>query len=174
MRGKQGLLRFREREHGFNDEQIDANTGAARRERFPLLRERGVRFLTGHLAERLHFDAERADRACDEGVHRLFLLQLRRGFPCQAHSCPVNRFHLRVKPEPLHAKAVRAKGIGLDQFGPGQQVLFMDAAHQVRLRQVQLVVAAVDKDTAVVKHGTHGPVAKHRALAKNCLQPVRH
>jgi hypothetical protein len=49
------------------------------------------------------------------------------------------------------AKAVGAEGIGLDDLGPGLEIFVVNAANEFGLRQIELVVAAVDEDTLGVR-----------------------
>ena len=65
------------------------------------------------------------------------------------------------------AKTIRAEGIGLDDFGAGLQVILMDGKDQIRIGQVEFVVAAVDEDAAGVKHRAHGAVCEHGAAGKD-------
>ena len=53
---------------------------------------------------------------------------------------------------------VGAEGVGLEQLGAGPDVLAVDVAHQVRLPEVELVVADVEEHAPPVEHGAHRPV----------------
>src|SRR5690606_2727045 len=61
---------------------------------------------------------------------------------------------------------VGAEGVGLDHVGAGLDVVAVHAAYQLRLRQAELVVAAVEEHAALVEQGAHGPVEQERALAE--------
>ncbi len=45
--------------------------------------------------------------------------------------------------------------------------------NQVRVGEVQFVVAAVDKDTAAIEHSTHGAIGKHGAAGED-VGELRH
>ena len=66
-------------------------------------------------------------------------------------------------------EAVGAEGVGLHHVGARVHVLLVHAAHQGRVREVQLVEAAVHEDAAGVEHRAHGAVAHHHAL----LEPLQ-
>ena len=74
----------------------------------------------------------------------------------------VQRPHLLSQTKVLQPQGVGPKRIGLNHFRAGLKVLLMHRANRVWLRQIQLVIAAVDEDAAAVQHGPHGAVAKHR------------
>ena len=73
-------------------------------------------------------------------------------------------------PKWAQPKGVRAEGVRLDDLRARLQILLVDRAHQLGLRQVQLVVAAVDEDAAFVEHRPHRSVEQHRALTKDFLK----
>src|SRR5207248_4975584 len=56
----------------------------------------------------------------------------------------------------------------------GVYVIAMDLADDIRLRDVQFVVASVDKNALVVQHGPHRPVAKHRTATQPLHETQRH
>src|ERR1700682_2481460 len=62
---------------------------------------------------------------------------------------------------PRQAKAVPAESIGFDNLGAGLQIIVVDAADQLRLRQVQLVIAAVDEDPLGIEKRSHSSIAEH-------------
>jgi hypothetical protein len=68
---------------------------------------------------------------------------------------------------PGESKSICPKRIRFQNLRTGLQVLFVDGQDQVGVRQVQLVVAAIDEDAARVEHGSHGAVGKHRAAGKD-------
>ena len=57
------------------------------------------------------------------------------------------------------AKRIRAEGVCFNDLGAGLQVVLMNAADEVGLRKVQLVIAAIDENALGVQQGTHGAVA---------------
>jgi len=64
----------------------------------------------------------------------------------------------------LKLDRVGAEGVGLEQLGAGLHVLLVDLPHLVGLREIHLVVAAVDVDPLGVEHRAHGAVRHHHAL----------
>ena len=67
----------------------------------------------------------------------------------------------------LQPEAIAAKGVRFNDLGAGLQVLVMQPADKIRLRNVEFVIAAVDEDALFVQQGAHGAVAEHRGS----LQP---
>ena len=61
---------------------------------------------------------------------------------------------------------VGPKGVGLQNLRPRLQILLVDRENQARVGEIQLVVAAVDKDAAGIKHGAHGAVGEQRAVGE--------
>ncbi len=59
-----------------------------------------------------------------------------------------------------------AEGVGLEDLGAGFDVLLVDLADQVGLRQVQLIEAAVDEHAAGVEHGAHGAIGHDDATGQ--------
>jgi hypothetical protein len=84
----------------------------------------------------------------------------------------VDGVNLGLEAEPLEPEAVGAEGVGLNQLRPGEQVLLVDGADEVRVREIELVVAAVDEHTAVVEDGAHGSVGEDRLVAEELVQAV--
>jgi hypothetical protein len=123
----------------------------------------------GDFAQRLHLDAERADGPGDPGLHGLLFLQLRGGFARQAYPGAIDGCDFVGEAEALQPVAVCAEGVGLDQLRTGQQVLLMNAADQVGIGEVQLVVTAVDEDASVVEDRAHGSIAEDGAGVEECL-----
>ena len=54
----------------------------------------------------------------------------------------------------------------LNDFGASLQVSLMHGVNHLGLRQVELVVGTVDKDSVRVEQGSHGAVTEHRRLAE--------
>src|SRR5437588_6949292 len=75
---------------------------------------------------------------------------------------------------PGQADCIPAECVGLDYFRAGLQVFMMDAANQVGLRAIKLVVASVDEDSFGVQKGAHGAVAQYRALLQAFYKVSRH
>ena len=73
---------------------------------------------------------------------------------------------LRLEAVGPELEAMRAEGVGLDDVGPRLEVVLVDAAHEVGVREVQLVEAAVHEHAAGVQHRAHGAVADHDAFGR--------
>ncbi|MNY02578.1 hypothetical protein D3C86_1351520 [compost metagenome] len=71
---------------------------------------------------------------------------------------PVDALHLAAQAVALQVRTGGAEGVGLEHLGPGPDVGGVDRADQIRLLEVQLVVAAVDEDALGIEHRAHGPV----------------
>ena len=65
---------------------------------------------------------------------------------------------------PCQAKRVGPESIGFNNLGSRLQILVVNAANQVGLRKIQLVVRAVDEDAFGVEQRPHGAVAQHGGL----------
>ncbi len=68
------------------------------------------------------------------------------------------------------AKPVGTKGVGLKNLGAGLKVVLVNGEDQVGIRQVQLVIAAVDEDTARIKDRAHGAISEHGAAGKDICE----
>ena len=65
---------------------------------------------------------------------------------------------------PRQTEAVCAEGVGFDDLSAGLQIVVVDGADELRLRQVQLVVAAVDEDAPGIEKRPHGSITEHGSL----------
>ena len=82
--------------------------------------------------------------------------------------------HLVGEAIALQTQGIGAKGIGFDDLRTRLQVFLVNAAYQLRLREIQFVVASVDEDAASVQAGAHGPVAEHTTRPEDLPEPIRH
>ena len=105
------------------------------------------------LAQRLDADSQRSDGAGHQGVETL------RRLPRQACAQAIDIGQLVHTSVLGQAKRIGAKGVCFNDVGPGLEVFLMDAADQVGLREVELVVAAVDENAFGIQQGAHGAVA---------------
>src|ERR1019366_644588 len=110
-------------------------------------------FLERDLAQGLDADSQRSDGAGDQGVETLGSL------PCQASTQAIDIGQLVHTSMLGQAKRIGAKGVCFNDVGSGLEVFLVDPADQVGLRQVELVVAAVDEDTLGIQQRAHGAVA---------------
>ena len=58
-----------------------------------------------------------------------------------------------------------AEGVGLDDVCAGAYVFGVNLAHEIRITQIQLVVAAIDVDAFGIKHRTHRAVEDEDAIS---------
>ncbi len=167
LRRSQRLLRLVHRHHRLDHEQVGSDARPTLRQRLHLLaRTRAyaspgetlpsapTRTPSGPIAP-----ATNASAACFSRIASDTL-------PRQPNAGEVELPDSSFKAVPLQPDGVRAERIRLDDCRAGLQILRVHRAHQLRLRDVQLVVAAVDEDAAAVQHGAHRPIAKHRSATK--------
>ncbi len=147
------LLHLVEIGERFEDEEI----GAAFPERGHLLAKRRAGFVARGRTVGLESDAERADGAGDEHVlPRRLARELRR--------TPVDLPHLRLEAVLRELDAVCAERVRLQHLGAGIDVRAVDAEHEVGRAQVELVVALIDEDAALVQHRAHRAIEDDDAI----------
>ncbi len=158
---------FVERGHGFNDQKIDAMPGppsarmpicsakAARASSRPVLPSGSRRTPSGPTEP-----ATQASAAC-------FSLRCSNGLAGQAHTGRIDLGHFVGQPVAGQADAVGAECIGFKNLRAGLQVLLVNGENQTGIGKIQLVVAAVDEDTASIEHGTHGAVGEQGAVGED-------
>ena len=161
--GLKGDARLIESGHGLNDQQVDT----AIDENLHLLAESRPRLVEAGLAQRLQPNAKRTYRTGNPGLGVLLSLQIFDCLPGQPNAGFIDLFYLSGQPVAGQADAVRAEGVGFKNLRAGLQVLFVDRDNETRIREIQLVVAAVDKDPASIEHGTHGAVGEQGAVGEN-------
>ncbi len=125
---------------------------AAFDERRRLLAEELARFVEPGLAPGLDAHAERPDGAGH-------IRRVTRGRPRQPGAGQVDGMHLVAQAEGTQLQSRGAKRVGLDDIGAGRQVLAVYLAHEVGLRGVERLEAAVDEHTPAVQLGAHRAVA---------------
>ena len=115
---------------------------------------------------RLDADAERTDGAGDvDGVARRLARQRRAAL--------VDGAQLVLDAEAAQLDAVRAVGVGLDDLRAGAHVLLVHLEHDLRIAEIQLVVALVDEDALGVEHRPHRAIEEVDVLVCDCLNEVR-
>ena len=149
--------------HGFDEEEVCANAGAALGERVDLLGESCVGVVEALGSERSEPNAERSYGSSDKGFGSLFFAYGGHALAGDGDAGPVDLAHAVGEAVALEPEAIAAEGVGLDDLGAGLKILLVDSANDIRLREVEFVVAAIDEDAAAVKHGAHGAVAEHGA-----------
>jgi hypothetical protein len=75
---------------------------------------------------------------------------------------------------PGQPEGVGAESIGFNNLGSGLQVIVMNGANQIGLREIQFVVAAVDEDALGVKQRSHRAIAENGRLLDPCKKVVCH
>jgi hypothetical protein len=157
VRRNQGFAGLVEGGHGFEDQEV--NTGAG--EGVNLLRKGCACFVETGFAQWLKTHAERADGAGYPCFTGLLVFEVLNGLAGK-----LDAGHIDLRDLPSHsvagkAEAVGAKGVGFKKFRAGLQVFLVDGEDESGIRDVQLVVTAVDEDTARIEHCTHGAVGEY-------------
>src|SRR5216683_4020953 len=160
------LLRLSQRSHRLDRQQIGSDSWPALHQGANLLRKRGPRLIEANLAQRLQPHPQWPDRCGDKGLAGLLLANLIHALPRQSDAGHVDLTHLILQTVHLETKRVSAEGVGFDHLGTRLQILRMDLAYQLRLRQVQLVIAAVDEDAPRIQHRAHRAIAQHGTSGK--------
>jgi hypothetical protein len=162
--GQHGLVQFFDVAEGFEHQQIDAALDQGR----DLFAERRARLFKRSLAQRFNANAQRADRSGDPNVETLGC------FASHVSAGQIDVAHAIGQAVPRQAKAVRAESIGFDNLGAGLQVIVVHGADQLRLRQVQLVIAAVDENALGIEKRPHGSVTEHGRLLQTFNKVLWH
>jgi hypothetical protein len=148
--------------HRLHHQQIRADSGPARGQRGCLFGKgaTGILFAdTSGTVAQLY--PERAHRPGHESLECKLVAHLLRALAGQPNPGPVDIVDPGLQAKACQAYTVGTEGIGLQHLGPGLQIFHMHGADELGLLQIQLVVAAVDKDPTSVQHGPHGSVAQH-------------
>jgi hypothetical protein len=69
---------------------------------------------------------------------------------CQLRAREINLVNAVCQAMSGQAKGIGPESIGLNDLRPTLQVLVVDASNQVRLREIQFVVAAIDEHALAV------------------------
>ncbi len=132
-----------------------------------LARERVARLGHRRLAERLDAHAERTDGADHGRAGAGGLARERRGRG-------VDPLGLVGKAIGRELDGIRAEGVRLDELGAGPHVFAVDVPHEIRLLEVELVVADVQENAATVEHRPHRPVGHMDPTICQQLAQSRH
>ena len=108
----------------------------------------------GDFAQRLNSNAERPNRSCDQSIEALGGLAGQTGAAPIDFCQPVDTTVLR------QTKRICAKGVCFYDVGASLQVFQVNSPDEVRLRQVQFVITAVNEDSLGQQQRAHGAVAK--------------
>src|SRR5438270_11596472 len=125
---------------GLQDHQIDP----AFHRRGNLLTKALTSLLERSLAQRLNANTQRTYRSRDPGVKTLGRTV---GNAC---TLQVDFVYVASQTMPSQAKGIGAERVGLNDLGPGLQILVVNLANQVRLRQIKFVIATVDEDPLAI------------------------
>src|SRR4051794_38733754 len=93
-----------------------------------LLTENISRLLKRHLAQRLNANPQRPNGPRDPSVKAL------RCFFRQPRTVKINVMDLVTQPVPLQSNRIPSESVGFNHLRPGLQILMMNPANQVRLR----------------------------------------
>ena len=187
-------MRLVQSRHGLNDQQVNSRSRAVPGQNADLLGKCRARFVQSGFTQRLQTHAQGPDRTRNPRgnfhIARLLFLQTLDRLPRQANARGVDLGHFSRQAVSRQPEAVGAESIGFKNLRTSLQILLMHAKDQIGVRQVQLVIAAVDEDAARVEHRAHGAIGKHGAVGKklgkaghsvvmlphccwNCMQPHR-
>jgi hypothetical protein len=161
-----GLLGLVDGHHRLDCEQVHAYSRTTGDEAFDLFRKGGARLLQRGLSQGFEVDAKRANRAGYEGASGLLVGELSHSFPGQPRARLVDGAGLIPQAEAMQPEAVCPEGVGFDDLGAGLQILFVDGADQLRLRQVQLVEALVEEDASAIEGSAHGSVTQDGPISE--------
>ena len=67
----------------------------------------------------------------------------------------------------VEAEAVGAEGVGFKDFCAGLEIFLVDGEDEVGVGKVQLVVTAVDEDSARIEDRAHGAIGEHGAVGED-------
>src|SRR5260370_30357831 len=130
--------------------------------------KRCASFFERSLAQGFYSSTERANRSGNPHIEALSSL------PRQPCSRQIDVTHLVRKAVSSQAEGIGSEGVGFNNFSSGLQVIVMDGANEVGLRQVQLIVRTVDEDSLVVEQRPHRTVAQDSGLLDSGEQVIRH
>src|SRR5581483_7808877 len=153
-RGPDRLAQLVQVAEGLQDQKVHA----AFHQRGNLLDERRARFVKRGFPQRLDAHAQWPYRARYEAVETFG------GFMGDARTREVDVAPLVGQSVPRQAGGIGAEGVALHHPRDGLVVVVMDLPDEVRLRKVQLVVAAIDEDASGIEQRAHGAVAQDRTL----------
>ncbi len=68
----------------------------------------------------------------------------------------------------LHA--IGTVGVGLDEINANINILTVHRLNQCRIREIELVVAAIEKNALAIEHRSHGTVTDDRTIPETCQQ----
>src|SRR5579885_366750 len=149
---------------GFQNQKIDTTFD----QRTNLLAESVARFLIRSLAQRFDSGSQWANRT------RNAYIEAFGGFPGEPDSGAIDVEYLINQAVPCKPECIGAERVGFNDFSSSLQVVVMNAADQVRLREVQFVIRAVDENSFLVQQCAHGAVTQHWGLFYAGKKIARH
>ncbi|MCG3142430.1 MAG: hypothetical protein HDKAJFGB_03898 [Anaerolineae bacterium] len=166
LRGANRFGNFREIAERFKNERV----GFFRNERGDLFAERGVRLLPRDRTDGRELYAERSDGGGDERVFARRVHRRAREFDARRVDCgDARRETVRFEFE-----TIRAKRIGLDDFGARAQILGVQFLDERGLLQIQRVKALLERDAVRVQKRAGGAIAKQRRVREAGEKRVGH
>ena len=134
------------------NEDVDA----ALDKRGNLLTENIPSFLKRHLAQRLNANPQWSYCAGDPCIKTL------RCFFREACAVEIYVTDFVLQSMALKANRVSTERIGFYDLSSSLQIFMVNPANQVRLRNIQFVIAAVYEDALRIKQRAHGTIAEYR------------
>ena len=149
---KNRLMEFFQISEGFENQQVHAAFHQGR----DLLTESIVSLLVRSLAQWLNADAQRSHGTSYPQIEALGSLSSQPG------AGEIDVTYTVGKTVTGQPKAIAAECVGLNYLRTGLQVLVMNTADEIGLRQVQFVIAAINENPFGIQQGPHRAVTQHR------------
>ena len=92
--------------------------------------------------------------------------------PRDLRALHVDRAGLVGETETGQLESIRAEGVRLDHISAGAHIFAMHVGHEIGLRQIQFVEAAVEKNAAGIQHRAHRAVTNEHATVKRFEKPL--
>ena len=118
-----------------------------------LLAEGVARFLIRSLAQRFDSGPQWANRSGDPHIEAFG------GFASQANTRPVDVPDFVGDAVSSQPERIGTEGVGFNDLRAGLEIVVVNAANQVRLRQIQFVIRPVDENAFGIKQRAHGAIA---------------
>ena len=157
-------MQFFDVTEGLQDHQINS----AFHQGGNLLAERFAGFFKRSLAQGLDANTQWTYRPSDPGIETL------RRIVGNARSLQVDFVHMVSQAVPRQPKGISAKCVGLNDLSAGLEIFVVNSANQVRLRQIQLVIATVDEDPFAIEKRPHGAITEQGRLLQTGKEVVSH
>ena len=143
----------------FKNQQIDAGF----RQRRDLFAEQIPRLGEADRPQRLEPGSQRPHRSGDKGL-------IPGCFPRDAHPGLIDGCELLGKAKCSQSLTVSTESVSFNNLGPGFDEFLVHVPHQCGQRQVQLVVAAIEKNTFGVERRAHGSIGDQDAILQRLAE----